>query len=47
MATLSGSITTQNLVGPPTDKDQCKNGGWQNYPFPNQGECVVWVNHNT
>jgi hypothetical protein len=36
-----------NIAPTPTSKDQCKNGGWQNYPFPNQGECVVWVNHNT
>lgn len=26
--------------GPPTNKDQCKNGGWQNGPYRNQGECV-------
>jgi len=30
----------------PTDKDQCKNGGWQNYPqFENQGQCIKFVNH--
>jgi hypothetical protein len=28
----------------PTSKEQCKNGGWQNYPgFANQGECVSFV----
>jgi hypothetical protein len=33
----------------PTTKDQCKNGGWQNYadangtPFKNQGDCVSYV----
>jgi hypothetical protein len=33
----------------PTSKDQCKNGGWQNYadqnghPFKNQGDCVSYV----
>lgn len=37
----------------PTDKDQCKKGGWQNYtdasgnPFKNQGDCVSYVNHST
>ena len=29
----------------PTSKDQCKNGGWQNYgtTFKNQGDCVSFV----
>jgi hypothetical protein len=33
----------------PTNKDQCKNGGWQNFnapSFKNQGQCVSWVEHN-
>ena len=32
----------------PTSKDQCKNGGWQNFTFPhpfkNQGDCIQFVN---
>jgi hypothetical protein len=39
--------TTQvPLVGPPTSKDQCKNGGWQSFnnpTFKNQGQCVSFV----
>lgn len=35
-------------IGPPVDKDQCKNGGWQlfNVPrrFNNQGDCIQFVN---
>jgi hypothetical protein len=35
-------------IGPPTNKDQCKNGGWQifNTPreFKSQGDCVSFVN---
>lgn len=35
-------------IGPPTNKDQCKNGGWQNFNFPhtfkNQGDCIQYVN---
>jgi hypothetical protein len=28
----------------PTSKDQCKNGGWRNFPqFKNQGDCVSFV----
>ncbi|HEY9232336.1 MAG TPA: thrombospondin type 3 repeat-containing protein, partial [Blastocatellia bacterium] len=34
-------------TGPPTDKSQCKNGGWQffNTPrsFANQGDCIQFV----
>jgi YVTN family beta-propeller protein len=35
------------LVGPPTNKDQCKNGGWMVYnspAFKNQGQCVSSTN---
>jgi YVTN family beta-propeller protein len=35
-------------VGPPTNKDQCKKGGWQVFTIPrkfkNQGDCVSFVN---
>jgi len=34
-------------VGPPTDKDQCKDGGWESFTIPkkfkNQGDCVSFV----
>jgi len=36
----------------PTNKDQCKNGGYANYvdannqPFRNQGQCISYVNHH-
>jgi FecR protein len=32
---------------PPTSVDQCKNGGWQNFPcgFKNQGQCIGFVKH--
>jgi hypothetical protein len=31
----------------PTSKQQCKHGGWRNFPqFKNQGECVAFVNHH-
>lgn len=37
-----------SVNGPPTDKDQCKNGGWQTFNFPhtfkNQGDCIQFVN---
>lgn len=28
----------------PTDKNECKQGGWENYGFKNQGQCVRFVN---
>ena len=33
----------------PATKDACKNSGWQSFnspSFPNQGQCVSWVEHN-
>lgn len=35
------------LVGPPVNKDQCKNDGWKQFNVPrcfkNQGDCVSFV----
>lgn len=28
----------------PTTKEQCKNGGWKNFDFRNQGQCIQFVN---
>lgn len=40
---LSVAIYSCNL-NKPTNKDQCKNGGWQSYGvFKNQGDCVSFV----
>ncbi|MBV9216323.1 MAG: thrombospondin type 3 repeat-containing protein [Acidobacteria bacterium] len=39
------------VIGPPTNKDQCKNGGWQFWTrrdgsiFKNQGDCVSFTNN--
>jgi hypothetical protein len=36
-------------IGPPEDKDECKNGGWQTFNTPvfrNQGDCVSFVVSN-
>jgi hypothetical protein len=39
------SVATE--VGPPTDKDQCKNDGWKSFntprKFKNQGDCVSYT----
>jgi hypothetical protein len=40
----SGDITVFDAPLLPTSKDQCKKGGWMNYPqFKNQGDCVSFV----
>jgi hypothetical protein len=39
-------VPVVSKVGPPTSKDQCKNGGWKTFDnptFKNQGECVSFV----
>jgi len=40
----SGDVVVADAPPLPTSKDQCKNGGWRNYPgFKNQGDCVSFV----
>ena len=41
---LSGDLVVTDAQPLPTSKDQCKNGGWRNFPgFKNQGDCVSFV----
>ena len=41
---VGGDIVVTDVSPLPTSKDQCKNGGWRNYPgFKNQGQCLVFV----
>lgn len=47
--TAAGTTTFdfEPLVGPPTNKDQCKGNGWisfNNPSFKNQGQCVSYTN---
>jgi hypothetical protein len=40
----SSGTTQVTVISLPTSKDQCKNGGWQQYGvFKNQGDCVSYV----
>jgi hypothetical protein len=40
----SGDITVVDAPALPTSKDQCKDGGWRNFPrFKNQGDCMSFV----
>jgi YVTN family beta-propeller protein len=42
-----GAVAITPGIGPPTNKDQCKKGGWEAFTFPekfkNQGDCVSFV----
>ncbi len=40
--TSSGSAT---VTVQPTSKQDCMNGRYHNYDFPNQGQCIKYVNH--
>ena len=44
-STLTGGRAVVFDAAPvPTSKDQCKDGGWRNFPqFKNQGDCVSFV----
>lgn len=49
--TVNSDITTFDpvLVGPPTDKNQCKDNGWETFnnpTFNNQGDCVSYLQSN-
>jgi hypothetical protein len=47
-AIFTGDITV--IDAPPVliSKQQCKNGGWRNFPqFKNQGQCIAFVNHGS
>jgi hypothetical protein len=40
----TGDIVVVDAPALPTSRDQCKNGGWRNFPgFTNQGACVRFV----
>jgi hypothetical protein len=39
----SGDITVVDAQPPPTSNAQCKNGGWKQFGFANQGLCIAFV----
>ena len=42
---IGGITTTYNFELGPTNKDECKNGGWEGI-FKNQGQCVSSFSNN-
>lgn len=49
LTSVQGLPCPTPVVGPPTNKDQCKNGGWMTFntprKFKNQGDCVSYTNN--
>ena len=41
--TSSSTTSTTRAPNAPTDKEQCKHGGWRQFGFRNQGQCVSFV----
>jgi hypothetical protein len=42
------SFESSSLPPPaPTTKNQCKKGGWRQFGFKNQGQCIRFVKHGT
>jgi len=39
-----GGVGDIAFIPPPTDKDQCKEGGYVKFGFRNQGQCIQYVN---
>jgi hypothetical protein len=40
---LLGSVVVTDAQPLPPTKEQCKNGGWAQFGFKNQGQCVAFV----
>src|SRR5512133_3901440 len=39
----TGNITVVDAQPPPTSPDQCRDGGWRQLGFANQGLCIAFV----
>ena len=44
-STISGGTTTYDFESNPTDKGDCKKGGYADFSFKNQGQCIAWLNN--
>jgi hypothetical protein len=41
----NGRITVIQAPESPTSKEQCKDGGWRQFGFANQGQCIKSAGH--
>lgn len=46
VVTSAGTTTVYDFEVPPTAKDDCKKGGYVNFGFDNQGECIASLQAN-
>lgn len=47
--TFDFEFESPEVLTSPSNKDECKKGGWMTFnnpSFKNQGQCVAWTNHN-
>ena len=44
---MNGDISVVDAQPSPTTRDQCKGGGWAQFGFKNQGQCIAFVNHGS
>jgi hypothetical protein len=42
--TIGGDTTTYDFEPDPASTDDCKKGGWADYGFANQGQCIRFMN---
>jgi DNA-binding beta-propeller fold protein YncE len=42
---INGDVAIHDAPPPPSTTDQCKNGGYAQFGFGNQGQCVAFVEH--
>ena len=40
---ISGDVTVVDAVPGPTNAEQCRRGGWEQFGFRNQGQCIAAV----
>jgi hypothetical protein len=43
---VGGSGVHKAFTPVPQTKDDCKNGGWRNFGFKNEAQCIALVKHN-
>ena len=44
VALVTGVLGAGPVLAQPTTKADCKNGGWMQFGFRNQGQCIRFVN---
>ena len=40
-----GHFAVHDATPLPSTRGQCQDGGWKQFGFKNQGQCIAFVNH--